>query len=278
MLKQDDGGLRYIQVGGRDFAYLDTGRGPLALLAHCSSASHKEWLPLIAALGGRYRAIAPDLAGYGRSGRVRPGAALDPMLDVDMLLTLRRMQDGPAHLVGHSYGAAMALEAARLMRGQVRSLTLIEPPSFHLLRGGPFRREEAQVAALVGRVRAAMVQGDERGAAAAYMGFWVGPWRWWLAPKRVKASVFETMAKTALEFELLDSLALRIEDYATVSAPTRLIFGSKTPAPARAVTGVLAAALPKVEVVEVRGAGHMSPYTHTRRVNELILEHMDAHA
>ena len=38
------------------------------------------------------------------------------------------------HLVGHSYGAAMALEAACELGPKVQSLTLVEPVSFNLLR------------------------------------------------------------------------------------------------------------------------------------------------
>jgi pimeloyl-ACP methyl ester carboxylesterase len=270
--------LRFIDVNGHRFAYIDEGQGPLAVLAHCSSASHTEWTQLIAALKPRFRVIAPDLAGYGRSGRWREGQPFDPMLDVDMLITMCGLQSGSAHLVGHSYGGAIALEAARLMMSRVRSLTLIEPPSFHLLREGGFPKEDKTIADLVGRVRRAMAKGDRRAAASAYMGFWIGRVRWWLAPAKLKAAVLDTMGKTAQEFEMIDGLALRLEDYRLVTAPTRLICGSRTTAPAKAVTRLLASAIPNAQVCEIKRAGHMSPYSHTDVVNARILEHIDAHS
>ena len=43
------------------------GKGPAVIIGHCSSASHKEWLPLIEALKSEWRVLAPDLIGYGQS-------------------------------------------------------------------------------------------------------------------------------------------------------------------------------------------------------------------
>src|SRR6185503_3141479 len=64
--------------------------------------------------------------------------------------------DGPAHLVGHSYGGAVALNVAHSRGAMLRSLTLIEPVAFHLLRDG----NEAASAAR--GVRAAPREGGTR--------------------------------------------------------------------------------------------------------------------
>jgi hypothetical protein len=45
--------LKHLVVDGVEIAYLDRGKGPAVIIAHCSSASHKEWLPLIETLGAR---------------------------------------------------------------------------------------------------------------------------------------------------------------------------------------------------------------------------------
>ena len=50
---------------GVEVAYLDQGKGPLVIIAHCSSASHKEWLPLIGELAPDWRVLAPNFIGYG---------------------------------------------------------------------------------------------------------------------------------------------------------------------------------------------------------------------
>ena len=49
----------------------------------------------------------------------------------------------PAHIVGHSYGGAVALQFASRHPRHLKSLTLIEPASFHLLRDGDGIDEQA---------------------------------------------------------------------------------------------------------------------------------------
>jgi len=48
-----------------------------------------------------------------------------------------QLLDEPAHLVGHSYGGLIALLAAAQRPDAVRSLTVVEPPVFSLVRGNP---------------------------------------------------------------------------------------------------------------------------------------------
>jgi pimeloyl-ACP methyl ester carboxylesterase len=59
--------------------------------------------------------------------------------------------------------------------------------------------------------------------------------------------------------------------------PTLLIKGSKTRAPTRAVVDLLAAALPNATIESLKGASHMSPFTHPAELNRLILDHLAAH-
>lgn len=180
------------------------------------------------------------------------------------------------HLVGHSYGAAMALEAARMLgAGLVRGMTLIEPVSFHLLRGGGCPAEADVVQDVGRRTNAAMAAGDRRGAAAAYMGFWLGRLRWWLAPGKLKAPVIETVDKVAMEFAALESQAMDdLSPYRALRVPALLVHGAKTRRPAKAVVEILQRELPDARTLILKGAGHMSPFTQRDAVNALILEHI----
>jgi pimeloyl-ACP methyl ester carboxylesterase len=88
------------------------------------------------------RVLAPDLIGYGQSGRWPEGRVYEADADIRVIMELAGRAGGPVHLVGHSYGAAMALEAARLLgSGRVRGMTLIEPVAFHLLLAGGYAKE-----------------------------------------------------------------------------------------------------------------------------------------
>jgi pimeloyl-ACP methyl ester carboxylesterase len=55
-----------------------------------------------------------------------------------------------------------------------------------------------------------------------------------------------------------------------------LIAGGSTRAPTRAVVDLLAATLPNAKLAILKGAGHMSPFTHPAELNRLILDHLAA--
>jgi pimeloyl-ACP methyl ester carboxylesterase len=263
-------------VDGVEIAYLDQGKGPAVIIAHCSSASHKEWLPLIEELAPEWRILAPDFIGYGQSDTWPDGRVFTGEADLGVLLELARKSKKPVHLVGHSYGAAMALEAARELGGKVASLALVEPVSFNLLRVER-RPDWAEVEKLAVAVLSAVSNGNDREAAAGFMRYWLGRVRWWLSPEKFKSAIAATIHKVALEFMIAIEADTKLGDYASVAVPTLLIAGGKTRAPARAVIDLLAATLPNATVAVIRGAGHMSPFTHPSAVNRLIGAHLAAH-
>ena len=267
--------LKRLKTDGVEIAYLDRGKGPLIIIAHCSSASHKEWLPLIEALEPDWRVLAPDFIGYGQSGAWPEGKVFTGKADLAVLLELAKKTKKHVHLVGHSYGAAMALEATRELGPKVQSLTLIEPVSFNFLRveGRP---EWPEIEKLGVAVISAASNGKDREAAAAFMRYWLGRLRWWLSPEKFKAAITATIHKVALEFMILIEADKKLSDYASVTVPTLLIAGGKTPAPTRAVVDMLGATLPNAEVTVIKGAGHMSPFTHPSEVNRMIAGHLAA--
>lgn len=266
--------LKQMTVNGVEIAYLDRGKGPLVIIAHCSLASHREWLPLIEALEPDWRVLAPDFIGYGQSGAWPEGKVFTGQADL-ALLGLAKETEEPIHLVGHSYGAALALEAARGLGSKVQSLTLVEPVAFNLLRV-EHRPEWAEIEQLGVAVLTAVSNGNDREAAAAFMRYWLGRLRWWLAPEKFKAAITATIRKVALEFMILIEAGARLSDYASITAPTLLIVGSKTRASARAVVDMLSSALPNTTMTVLKGAGHMSPFTHPSEVNRLIAGHLAA--
>jgi pimeloyl-ACP methyl ester carboxylesterase len=263
--------MKQLSVNGIEIAYLDQGKGPAVLIGHCSSASHKEWLPLIERLKADWRVLAPDLIGYGQSAPWPADQPFSVGADVDVVLAMANKPKGQLHLVGHSYGAALLLEAARTLGSRVKSLTLVEPSLFHLLRGRP---EWAEVETLARGVLGAVAKGDDRAAAKFFMTYWLGRWRWWLSPERFKAAIEATIPKVALEFDFVIDAPTTLQDYAAITAPTLLIVGGATGAPNRTIVDLLATTLPNVKVETVKGARHMSPFTHPAEINRLIVDHL----
>ena len=67
-----------------------------------------------------------------------------------------------------------------------------------------------------------------------------------------------------------------LRDYAEITTPTLLIKGGKTRTPAREVVDLLGDTMPNAKVETLKGAGHMSPFTHPAELNQLILAHLAA--
>jgi pimeloyl-ACP methyl ester carboxylesterase len=80
-------------------------------------------------LADSHSLVLPDRRGYGESAVTGPA---DFSVDADDVVAL--LGDG-AHLVGHSYGAVVALLAAARRPEAVRSLTVVEPAALSAARG-----------------------------------------------------------------------------------------------------------------------------------------------
>lgn len=248
--------------------------GAPVILLHCSSASHKEWRFLFEDLGKRFRILAPDLIGYGQSDVWPRDKPFDVRADIGIIQRLMQQAAQPCHLIAHSYGAAMALEAARLYPQQVKSLMLIEPVSFHVLKDSDYHREWLRIVALGDRVMNAMRRGDPMKAAGAYMGYWIGYMQWLFMPRRMKRRILASMDKVAAEFSTVRSAPTRLDDYRLTLWPITLVSGTRTRDSALGIIELLSSVMNRSQHIRIPGAGHMSPFTHSNQVRATVLDHL----
>ena len=103
-----------------------TGNVPLLLL-HGNFGSWRWWQPLLQQVPAGYRAYVPDLRGCGDSERPGYGHNIET-LAADAQAFTKALDFIPEHIVGHSLGAAVALQLALEQPAQVRSLILVAPP------------------------------------------------------------------------------------------------------------------------------------------------------
>jgi pimeloyl-ACP methyl ester carboxylesterase len=257
-----------------DRFYREAGAGEPILLLHCSSGSSGAWLPAMEHLSRGYRALAPDLLGYGRSAPWPRDAALAPEAELGVVKALLDVAGRPVHLVGHSYGGAVALNAARRFQGRVASLTLIEPVAFHLLRRADEPDGWREVKAVAERHLALVGEGQDAAAAEAFVTYWMGPNTWQQMPDAVRDNAVRTAAKVAAEWRLMFTAEDDLETIGCIGAPTLLICGGRTRKPARRVVELLRQTLPHARHHEIGDAGHMSPLTHPAAVAEAIRRHL----
>jgi 2-succinyl-6-hydroxy-2,4-cyclohexadiene-1-carboxylate synthase len=92
---------------------------PTVLFLHGFTNTGASWDPVIAALGERYRAIAPDIRGHGSASAARP-VTLDAVIG-----DLAGLAPDRFTLVGYSQGGRIALHAALALPERVERLVLI---------------------------------------------------------------------------------------------------------------------------------------------------------
>jgi pimeloyl-ACP methyl ester carboxylesterase len=241
---------------------------------HCSLGSGRQWARLGTGLGARL--IAPDLIGYGSNT-----CLLDlPMTLAQEVSALRehlREANGPIHLVGHSYGGAIAFKIATdpAFEHRIRSLTLIEPVLVTLLlESAPDRRLYNQFADLAREVSRDLWNGSVLEAIDKFTEFWngSGPREELSAAARIR--MIEHAERLAFDF-----MAAFAEEHVTMAAaslrvPTLLFSGGQSPNLTQRIVRRLAAIMDGVEVRHLPDAGHMLAMTHGAVINPAIAAHI----
>lgn len=245
---------------------------------HSSAASGRQWRRLVAEGGTGRHWHTPDLFGHGS----RPGwpELMPSDLAVEangVLAGLPFGGDDPFHLVGHSYGGAVALQIALQQPQRVMSLTLYEPVAFGVLPSlGADEPAWTEIGDVAGRLAAALDRGDALAAARGFCAYWNGRDGWPELDDPQRQRLAYAMPTVRRHFEALFAAQWRDELLGRLRMPVRLICGTATRASARRVAQNLAARLPTATLTWLEGAGHMAPITEAARVNALILQDLGA--
>src|SRR5690348_12366662 len=93
--------------------------GSDVVFLHGFTHTGASWDPVVAALGERYRALAPDIRGHGASGE------LEPVTLTAVLADLAETAPERFTLVGYSMGGRIALHAALAFGARIERLVLI---------------------------------------------------------------------------------------------------------------------------------------------------------
>jgi non-heme chloroperoxidase len=128
--------FKKIEVKGAELNYLDNGIGTPIIFIHGGMEDYRTWDPQIDSFSRGYRVIT-----YSRRFNY-PNKNLNEVTDFsaqtegeDLARLITKLNLPPVHVVGHSFGAYVALLLTVKYPQLVRSLTLSEPPVVAWLPG-----------------------------------------------------------------------------------------------------------------------------------------------
>lgn len=256
---------------GTRIAFARRGAGRPLVLVHGGTADHRVWDPVLAPLGRHRTVYAVDRRGRGASGDADAGSYRIEDEFADLVAVIEAIGE-PTDVLGHSYGAICALEAA-VRTDRLRRLALYEPP-IPTPPGTPII-PPAELA----RVRALIDVGDRAAALDLFhrevvrmpeeqiLGLRQLP-TW---PSRLARA--HTMVR---ELEAANAYTFIPARFAILRTPTLLLLGGDSPAYFGAAIEALHVVLPNSQVVVMSGQQHVAMRTAPDRFVQEVLRFLDA--
>lgn len=222
-------------------------------------------------LAPTHRVLAPDLYGAGKSPDWHSDRVITLADEAALIEPVLQHAGLPFTLVGHSYGAALALRIALENPGRVRSMVLYEPTLFSLIEAeGPAPNDAVGIRYAVIAAANALDFGDADAAARYFIDYWTGPGSWAATPEPRRSAIASSVRSVRRWAYALTTEPTPLTAFAELRTPVLLMTGERSTAAAHGVARRLATVLPTVKCIEIPGLGHMGPITHAEQVNAEI--------
>jgi pimeloyl-ACP methyl ester carboxylesterase len=253
------------------------GDGPAVICLHSTGSSSRQWSRLAEQLSPRFRVIPVDLIAHGRSRPWKRGEAPSIEAELEALSAVVKAQRGAVHVVGHSYGGAVAIRLAMRHSDRIGTVTAFEPVMFRqLLDAAPDSEAALEAVRVGGSVHGSLAAGRAEDAARLFYEYWSGKGAWLGLDDRARQAITERMPAALACFQALFADRTPREAIARLDIPVLLMSGGRSPASGRATTKLLADLLPRSWWHSFQELGHMGPVDAPEIVNPAISRFLDA--
>jgi pimeloyl-ACP methyl ester carboxylesterase len=282
-----------VDVNGATLEYVETGAGDPVVLIHGGFSDHRIWAPQRDALGRHYRAITYSRRYHWPNAPITPNAdyAMAEQVD-DLRALLTALGAAPAHLIGNSYGANMALLLALQEPGLVRSLVLAEANAAPLLVSVPpkpleflrlFFTHPVTAAVFIKvfgtgfrRVIAAFERDDLEEGQRLFGLLALGPYGVERLTEARQAQWNDNVFKE--QFTNSDSPPLNPDHVRQITIPTLLLSGKQSPLILRLLTDRLHEHMPRADRVDIPDASHDMHVDNPSAVTDAVLAFLARHS
>jgi pimeloyl-ACP methyl ester carboxylesterase len=255
---------RFSSLDGTVLGAEVTGNGPPLLLVHGAAGDRTRWSPVLPRLAERFTVYALDRRGRGLSGDAPGTYAFEREIE-DVAAVIDGIGERIG-VLGHSYGALLALEAARVSGG-IGRLVLYEPPV-------PAAGVAVAPLDVLERVEALVASGERDAAVAVFMEHVAGVPAHQLAALRAlpawqgRVAVAHTLAREA---QAANAYVFDTAAFGAVRVRTLLLKGSASPPSLSGGVEPVARALPGSAVAILEGQGHVAMDTSPTLFSEEVL-------
>jgi pimeloyl-ACP methyl ester carboxylesterase len=185
---------------------------------------------------------------------------------------LQRRDAGPCVLAGHSMGGLVALKT--LLAGvRADALVLFEPIVLSLLDSDDpeDRAASAWDASVIADFREKLAAGNPEAGVRRFIEAY-GEQAWPELPEVARADLVARAARILADAEATNACHVDREALTTMTVPTLLISGNRSPAVLGRMAARLAALVPDIEQSTIEGAGHMGPVSSAEKIGDVIAE------
>lgn len=260
-----------VLANGLSFAYVEEGSGPPVVLIHGSVSDYREWSKQMAPLARHYRVIA-----YSRRyhwPNPPPGTDADASLERqadDLAAIIKAMGIAPAHIVGHSYGGALALNLALRHPELARTLVLSEPGVSGVLANSP----ENDAALKEGQaVRAEMKEvfasGDAKRIVQTYAAR-VAPGEFEKATPEVRQMLLANVQAFQLDYNSRRP-SFTCDDAGRVAVPVLILSGDRSSMGLQRIAEAAARCIKTARFVRIPKATHWMQNDQAQAYNDAVL-------
>jgi pimeloyl-ACP methyl ester carboxylesterase len=235
------------------------GAGPSLVIVHGGTGDRSRWRPLFPLFAPRFRVCAMDRRGHGASGDSSQHSLQREAEDVTAVVNSR---PDTVFLLGHSYGAVCALEAA-FLTDKISKLVLYEPPL-----------QDLDHSAVVDTMEKMIQKGDREQAPVTFLQEIV-----MISPREVVAmrarpswaGLLASVESVVRQARALAAYHVDPERMSKLNVPTLLLTGSETASPQlkQAISGLLDC-LPNRSLFVFEGQQHNAMDTVPQQFAEVV--------